>query len=254
MITSLSRMSQTDAAAGGFGVAFLPLGAMEPHGPHLPLGVDALIAEGIMARAAALDRTQRRRVSLPTLWLGASCEHGGRPGLMTRTAEAVAADIVAVGQGVKAMGIDRLIVLNAHGGNIAAATIAALRLRTEHGMLASYPHWLDFGLPDGLDAPAPTGGDWHGGWIETSLMLHLAPELTRMDLAPATPADPTRVAAMLQPFGPAPWGWMTADLSRTGAIGRPDLATAAMGPALLDHAASGLLALAGQIEAMDWPG
>lgn len=260
MLSPLLHMTQTEAAAGDFGVAFLPLGAMEPHGPHLPLGVDALIAEGILERAAALDQTALRRPTLPTLWLGASCEHGGRAGLMTRSAEAVAADVVAVGRGVKAMGIDRLIILNAHGGNIAASTIAALRLRTELGMLAAHPHWLDFGLPQDMAAPAEVSRDWHGGWVETSIMLHLAPERVRMDLAQATPADPARVAPMLQPFGPAPWGWMTGDLTgdlagdltATGAIGRPDLATAALGAALVDHAARSLLMLAGQMEAMVW--
>jgi len=252
MLSPLLQMTQTEAAAGGFGVAFLPLGAMEPHGPHLPLGVDALIAEGLLARAAALDTSSRRRPVLPTLWLGASCEHGGRPGLMTRSAEVVAADIVAVGRGIKTMGIDRLIILNAHGGNIAASTIAALRLRTEFGMLAAHPHWLDFGLPEGMTPPAAVSRDWHGGWLETSIMLNLMPDLVRMDLAAPTPADPTRVAPMLQPFGPAPWGWMTSDLTSSGAIGRPDLATAALGAALIDHAAKSLLALAEQLEAMAW--
>jgi creatinine amidohydrolase len=252
MLSPLLHLTQTEAAAGAFGVAFLPLGAIEPHGPHLPLGVDALIAEGLLARAAELDGSSRRRPVLPTLWLGASCEHGGRPGLMTRPAEAVAADIVAVGRGVKAMGIDRLIILNAHGGNIAASTIAALRLRTEFGMLAAHPHWLDFGLPDGMTAPAEVSRDWHGGWVETSIMLKLAPHLVRMDLAAPTPADPARVAPMLQPFGPAPWGWMTGDLTNSGAIGRPDLATPTLGAALIDHAARSLLILAEQLEAMAW--
>jgi creatinine amidohydrolase len=253
MLLTLSRLSQTDTATSGFGAAFLPLGAMEPHGPHLPLGVDTLIAEGILARVSALDSSVVRRIILPALWLSASCEHGGPPGLISRLAEAVAADIVAAGLGIKSMGIDRMIILNAHGGNIAAATLAALRLRTEHAMLVTYPHWLDFGLPEGLIAPASATADWHGGWIETSVMLALHPDLVRMDLAPATPADPSRIAPSLQPFGPAPWGWMTADLSRTGAIGRPDLATAKLGNLLLDHAASSLLSLATQIEAMAWP-
>lgn len=252
MFSPLLQMTQTEAAEGAFGVAFLPLGAMEPHGPHLPLGVDALIAEGLLARAAELDQAARRRPVLPTLWLGASCEHGGHAGLMTRPAEAVASDIVAVGRGVKGMGIDRLIILNAHGGNIAAATIAALRLRTEFGMLAAHPHWLDFGMPEGVTPPAEVSRDWHGGWVETSIMLRLAPHLVRMDLAAPTPADPARAAPMLQPFGPAPWGWMTSDLTRSGAIGRPELATPALGQALIDHAAASLLVLADQMEAMAW--
>jgi creatinine amidohydrolase len=253
MLSPLLQMTQTDAAAGGFGVAFLPLGAIEPHGAHLPLGVDAMIAEGLLSRVMRLDQSPRRRPVLPTLWLGASCEHGGRPGLMSRPAEAVAADLVAVGRGIKAMGIDRLIILNAHGGNIAASTIAALRLRTEMGMLAAHPHWLDFGLPKGMVPPAEVARDWHGGWVETSIMLRLAPDLVRMDLAAPTPPDSARVAPMLQPFGPAPWGWMTNDLTRSGAIGRPDLATAALGEALIAHAANCLLRLADQMEAMAWP-
>lgn len=249
---SYADLSQTAFPVAGDVVALLPLAAVESHGPHLPLGTDGLIVDGILAHAAAADAGREHLVlRLPTLWLGASVEHADRPGTLSVEPEALVVQIVAVAQGLALAGVRRIVLLNGHGGNVAAAAIAALRLRTRFDMLAVNVHWLDFGLPPGLAAPGPVAADIHGGWIETSAILHLAPQLVARDAI--APAPPRGLASMLYPSGPVAWGWKTDDLAAGGCIGRPDLATPGIGMALVENAAGQLVRLLDEVAGAAWP-
>ena len=148
-------LTQNDLPLPPETVAILPLAAIETHGPHLPLGTDVIIAEAIVDKAAqALELVDQEKISvmLPTLWLGASDEHADRAGTLTQDAELLIGQIVAIGGQLAASGINRLVLLNAHGGNKAAAEIAALRLRRDFDMLVAYPHWAQFGLPEAKKA------------------------------------------------------------------------------------------------------
>lgn len=247
MLTPYIHLTQADLPLTA-AVAVIPLAAMETHGPHLPLGTDGLIAEGILAGAA--KRISARAVSLPTQWLGASVEHGDHPGTLSCEPEQLIAAIVSLGEGLAAAGIKRVVLFNGHGGNIALGSIAALKLRTRLDMLAASAHWLDFGLPVGLTTPAPLAGDVHGGWVETSVMLHLAPQIVKMEAAKANEA--VAPALSLFPHGPIAWGWKMDDLGKGGWIGRPDLATPALGKALVDHAAASLAKLIDELAAATW--
>src|SRR5262249_45926007 len=140
-------------------------------------------------------------------------------------------------------------LFNAHGGNVAAMAMAALKLRTRFGMLAASAHWLDFGIPKDVSPPTPVREDVHGGWVETSVMLHLAPALVRPETALAPPVRTP--APLLSPLGPIRWGWRSDDLGG-GWIGRPDLADANIGQRLVDHAARGLNALLSELAAAAW--
>jgi creatinine amidohydrolase len=249
-----AELNQSDLPASEGMVAILPLGAMESHGPHLPLGTDTMIAEAILDRAShSLQAMGREDVvlRLPALWLGASDEHGDRAGTLSQTAALLSDQITTIGLHLSRAGIDRLILLNAHGGNKAAAETAALRLRRKGSMLAIMPHWGQFGLPDGMNLPAPAKGDAHGGWQETSIMLALDPELVRKekakDFAGHAPAP------SLFPNGPIGWGWLTSDINASGAIGRADLATAMLGNALLDHFGPALARLIIEVSEAAWP-
>jgi creatinine amidohydrolase len=246
MLGSYTHLTQTDLPLGG-AVAVIPLAAMETHGPHLPLGTDGLIAEGILACAAG--RIAARAVCLPTLWLGASAEHGDHAGTLSCEPEQMVAAIVSMGEGLARAGIKRVVLFNGHGGNIALGSIAALKLRTHYGMLAASAHWLDFGLPQGFAPPAPLVRDVHGGWVETSVLLHLAPELVKKEMKASDALSP---ATSLFPSGPIAWGWKIGDLAQGGWIGRPDLATAEIGKALVDHAAGALARLIDELAAAKW--
>lgn len=234
-------------------VAVLPLGAVETHGPHLPLGTDGFIAEGLLDAAEAADKSAAHYLRLPLLWLGASAEHADRAGTLSQEPEELIAAIVNVGAGLAKYGVKRVVLFNGHGGNVAAASIAALKLRTKFGMLAASAHWLDFGLPPGLSPPAPAMADVHGGWMETSVLMHMAPALVAKNKCAAREA--TTPAPSLFPAGNIAWGWKLDDLGKGdgGWIGRPDLATPALGKTLVDHAAVSLLKLLEELSAAKWP-
>ena len=142
-------------------------------------------------------------------------------------------------------------MFNAHGGNVAAAQIAALKLRNAHDLLAASLHWLDLGLPADLAAPAPVADDVHGGWIETSVMLHLAPHLVAMDQAKGQ--EPVPPAPSLFPAGPVAWGWRASDLAPGGWIGRADLARAEIGERLVAHSATRLCGVLRDLAQARWP-
>jgi creatinine amidohydrolase len=242
VFVSFSHLTQATVVRAG-AVAILPLGAMETHGPHLPLGTDSIIADGILDRAAELDTHDTPVLRLPVVWLGASAEHGDHAGTLSIEPELLIAHIVDIGAGLARAGITRVMLFNAHGGNVAACMIAALRLRTRFNMLAASAHWLDFGLPPNLVPPAPATEDVHGGWIETSVMQHLAPRLVVIEESAARPQR--SAAPSLFPQGPVNWGWKIDDLTpndgKAGWIGRPDLATAVAGKMMVDHAARGVI-------------
>lgn len=238
-------------------VAVLPVAAVEHHGPHLPFGTDAMILEGVLDAAEALARShstpEASAVILPVQRIGWSVEHGDWPGTLSLEADRLAAGWVELGGWVARAGLRRLLILNSHGGNTPVAALAAMRLRTEHGLLAARAHWQDLAGRHDPARPAAAGGsrDWHGGHVETSVMLHLRPDL--VDMRAALPPRPDPRADHLPPDGPFPWAWMARDLDPAGVIGDPGAASARVGADLVARAAAGLLALLSRLASTPWP-
>jgi creatinine amidohydrolase len=249
MLKHWNEMTADDfAAVTDRAVVILPVAATEHHGRHLPTGTDAFILDGILRAATRLGPP--RAIALPVQPIGWSSEHGGLPGTLSIDAELLAAGWFALGEWVAQTGARRLLFLNSHGGNPPAVALAAMRLRTQHGLFVAQTHWEALARPTEL---APTGApvyDWHAGWIETAMMLHLRPDLVRMDRAAS---GAMRHPDGLPPDGPAPWAWMTTDLSPSGVIGDPQLATAALGAKLMERAIAGLDDLLDRLAAAEWP-
>lgn len=245
----------TEMTAGEFAglaartIAILPVAATEQHGAHLPTGTDAMILDGILGAAMAAGGPARA-IILPTQAIGWSSEHGDLPGMLSLEPELLAAAWVALGHQIARAGLSRLLILNSHGGNPPAIALAAMRLRSELGLLAVQAHWEDLAQPAALKPKAAPPQDWHAGWIETSAMLHLRPDLVRMDRARK---GGLRYPEGLPPSGPARWAWMTTDLSPNGVIGDPRLASAALGARLVARAVEGLGALIERVAAAAWP-
>jgi creatinine amidohydrolase len=240
--------SREIAGLGDPAVVILPVAATEQHGPHLPTGTDAFILQGIL-EAAARRADMADAVALPLQPIGWSSEHGNLPGTLSLEAAILAEGWTALGASVAAAGLRRLLILNGHGGNPPAIALAAMRLRSRHDLLVAQVHWETLADPAGLapaDAPAR---DWHAGWIETSVMLHLRPELVAMEQAAAAEM---RFPEGLPPDGPAPWAWMTTDLNAGGVIGDPRLASAKLGKALVERAVDGLADLLRRMTAAEW--
>lgn len=237
-------------------VALVPVGAIEQHGPHLPLSTDTVLAEGMAREAAARVRSASVLV-LPTVAIGKSDEHLAWPGTLTLDAETLIAVLCQVGASVARAGVRRLVFLNAHGGNVPVLQIACRRLRVERGMFCIAAGWIGMGFPAGLVSEREVQEGIHGGFVETAAMLHFRPDLVRMAEArhfvPASAAVAQR-CEVLRLVGPVSSGWMMQDLHEAGAAGDAASATVEAGRALVEHAASRYATLIEEVARHDLAG
>ncbi|KAB1194540.1 creatininase family protein [Haloferax sp. MBLA0076] len=156
-------------------LAVVPLGSTEQHGPHLPLATDHLIAESL-ARAAT-DRTGH--LCTPTVNVGVSPHHRQFHGTMWVDPPQFRDYVESMTRNLAYHGIDRVIFVNAHGGNAQHLREVGRRLRDDGTMYAIEWMW-DESIPDLVtdlfDHPGP-----HGGPKETAMIMHIARELVRED-------------------------------------------------------------------------
>jgi creatinine amidohydrolase len=148
-------------------VALLPVGAVEQHGPHLPLATDTLIADGIVARALPQVPPDVTVLVLPTQAIGDSLEHSDFAGTLSHQAETLIASWLEIGLSVDDAGVDKLMIFNAHGGQPQIVDIVAQRLRADVGMLVGRASYFAFGCPDGLIEADELAFGIHGGELET---------------------------------------------------------------------------------------
>lgn len=222
-------------------IALLPLAATEQHGPHLPLSTDQDIGEGLIAAACEQLSHHAAAASLlvlPSLDIGCSLEHTNFTGTLSLTPELMMAQIEAVGQAVHQAGCDRLVLFNSHGGNRAAADMAALRLRARYRLLVVKAHYFRFAPPPEALPAAELAHGLHGGALETAMMLYLAPASVRRALIPqdeSRAVQRERDGATVAPGRDVSFAWMAEDLHASGAIGNASLASAALGERLVTH-------------------
>lgn len=211
-----------DAALKRGLLAVLPVGAVEQHGPHLPLLTDTILATGIARSVAGwLDA-----LLLPAIAYGDAWSAEGWAGTLSVAPETLRATIVDLGRGLKRMGATGLITINGHFGNREPIALAA-RTLSEAGLPVlhlDYPK-LDV-LAAGIAESAPAGkGFYHADEVETSMMLALAPRSVRMSDAVAEyPAFP-------ETFGAEPMRLSVFNAS--GVFGDARAATVEKGEALL---------------------
>ena len=212
------------AAALHGGLAILPFGALEQHGPHLPLGTDTLTAEAVAtALAERFDA-----VLLPAIPYGETWNNAGYPSTVSLSPVTVTAIAVDIGRAVAHDGARALVVVNGDWGNRAPLAAAASHLASEHVrcLVLNYP-----GMDEAADAvqesplAAPGLALRHADEVETSIVLALAPELVQRDreLAeyPVFPADFGTRPMQLHPF------------SSSGIFGDPRPATSEKGRLIL---------------------
>jgi creatinine amidohydrolase len=227
-------------------VALLPVAAIEQHGPHLPVAVDALINEGIVRRTLELLPEGTPVLVLPMTAVGKSDEHLAYAGTLTLRAETLGRVWLELGRSVRRAGVRKLVFLNSHGGQPQVMQIVARELRVVHDMLAVACSWFAMGLPEGLFDAQEIRHGIHGGAIETSMMLALRPDLVRMDAARAfvpSSVEAEREFPRLVSLGFAGFGWQTQDLHPAGACGDATRASAEAGRRCLEHAAAALAEL-----------
>jgi creatinine amidohydrolase len=234
-------------------VAVLPVGAIEQHGPHLPLSVDAAIISGIVRRVIALSPDDLPVTFLPMMPIGKSNEHIAFPGTLTLSAETLIKVWTEIGESVARSGIRKFVLLNSHGGQPQIMDVVARDLRVRLKMFVVALSYWAVGMPAGLFAASEAQHGIHGGSSETSIMLHLHPELVRnderRDFVPASVAMAERYK-YLRPEGTGvSFGWQTQDLNEFGVCGNALDADAERGRKIVEHVASRIVELLYEVAA-----
>jgi creatinine amidohydrolase len=227
-------------------VAVLPVAAIEQHGPHLPLYVDACLNQGVVERTVARLPGDLPVTFLPMQAVGKSNEHLAFRGTLSLSAETLIRVWTEIGESVHRAGIRKLVLLNSHGGQPQIMDIVARDLRVRLAMFVVCVNTSSFGRPAGLFPDQEARHGIHGGSSETSMMLALRPDLVRTEHR--ANFEPVSVAMeseyrYLTTEGAIGFGWQTQDLHPAGACGNALDADAARGNQILDHIADGLLGL-----------
>ncbi len=247
----LEMTSPDHAALPENTVAVLPVGATEQHGPHLPVGTDCLINNGIVAAALTKLGDEIPAVVLPLQPVGASQEHLDYAGSLAHPAPDLMQSWTRVLDcAVRSTGLKRILIFNSHGGQSGLLAPVALDQRVRHNILGAYATWFDAGYPEGLFTADEIRTGFHGGDIETSLMLALHPELVVMENLGDFRSSVDAIEAGTQQLSANPGGgrvgglgWKAQDLNVDGVTGDAGRATADKGRALLEHTAASLAAL-----------
>ncbi|MFT4043577.1 MAG: creatininase family protein [Gordonia sp. (in: high G+C Gram-positive bacteria)] len=219
--------SEVNTALSPDSVLVLPTGAIEPHGPHLPLSTDLTVAEALAAQVVRTSAANGQDVwLLPALGYTKSDEHARLPGAIWLRAATFFETVVDIGAAIAATPARRLLFVNCHGGNSAILEVLLRELRRR------------FDLQTFIVSAPPVAGDTehglgiHAGWAETSMMLHLRPDLVDMSVAaysvPKSLVETTHVG-----FGKLiKFGWLSTDFDESGVIGDPTGANAEAGAQL----------------------
>ncbi len=221
-------------------IAVLPVGSIEQHGPHLPLWVDSAITDAIARRALELLPEHVPVVMLPAMPVGKSNEHSAFPGTLSLSAETLIRLWTELGESVARAGVRKLVVLNSHGGQPQIVDVVARDLRVRLKMLVVAVNTFALGYPSGLFPETELRHGIHAGAIETSVMLHLRPDLVHRDEARNFEPLSVRLEntfTHLTPTGSIRFGWAIQDLHPEGACGNAADADARRGKQVVEHAA-----------------
>lgn len=263
------RAPQIATALGANSILVQPLGAIEQHGPHLPLHTDLLIAEAVATAAIERVGDDLDVWLLPPLAYSKSDEHAWSPGTIWLSATTLLAVLDDIGRCAAMTPARRLVFFNGHGGNSALLGVANRSIRRQYGLMTFLAHPTlppDQGLADDADdagdadtgrtaPPSPASGlseagmGIHAGTDETSLMLHLAPEL--VDMTGVATRVPRHLAGNrhVRFGGNVSFGWLSDDFADDGVIGDPTGASAERGAHLFVAAVEAFAEALGEIDA-----
>jgi len=253
-VRRFADMSGPESALAGPGlVAVQPIGSVEHHGPHLPLITDALVAEAV-SEAVVGAAADLPLVLLPTLSYALSSEHLWAPGTVSLGPETLLRVLDDVGASLARAGVPRLVFVNGHGGNSALLRVACREIRVRHGLLTFLVH-PSLPLDQGGVAISDDEGGFaiHGSAGETSMVMHLRPDLVHLERSTRSVPDWLAEYHHVGFGGDATFGWTSEDVMASGVIGDPTLASAERGKVLFEGAVQRLVAVMAEIAVFDFP-
>jgi creatinine amidohydrolase/Fe(II)-dependent formamide hydrolase-like protein len=207
-------------------VALLPVGAIEQHGPHLPLDTDAFDADYLACRVAEACSDPRPLVLAPVSY-GVSYHHADFTGTVSISNDALAKLVYEIGMSVSRNGVKKLVIINGHGGNSPALNYAAQMINRDARIFVC----VDTGETSDVDIDkiVETPNDVHAGEIETSTALATRPHLVRMEQAKKqVPKFSSRYLDFTSKRGVL-WYAYTRKISPSGVMGDPTKASADKG-------------------------
>ena len=238
-------------------LAVLPVAAIEQHGPHLPLSVDADLVEGVLDAAAPHLSPSCPAYVLPTQSVGLSSEHQRFPGTLTLKPETLLRLWSDIGESVARAGVRKLLIFNSHGGHAGIMDLVARDLRSRLDLLVYSASWFNLPLLDaeGRDLNARFSAaeqrfGIHAGQIETSMMLALKPERVRMERARDFASTSQQRAQQYPILGngrSAKFAWQMQDYHPQGAVGNAAAADAETGRELIQAAGRSLARLLSEL-------
>ena len=257
-LSTVDFAQRRDSGALAQTIAVLPLAATEQHGPHLSLSVDTVLIDGVVTAALGALAPALQVLVLPTQAVGLSPEHARFAGTLTLRAETILRLWTDIGESVAAAGIKKLLLFNGHGGQVSVMDIVARDLRARLDLLVYSVSWFNLPLLDaqGQDLNARYSAEEHrfgihGGDIETSMMLALAPARVAMSQArdfASSAQERAQRFAILGNGRSAKLGWQMQDYNPAGAVGNAAAASADKGRALVDAAGRALARLLAEME------
>jgi creatinine amidohydrolase len=241
------RAPQVIDLLGPDSILVVPVGAIEQHGPHLPLNTDLIVAEAVAAAAVERVGEQVDAWLLPALAYTKSNEHAWAPGSVWLSPTTLLAVLDDLGRSVALTPARKLVFLNGHGGNSALLAVANRELRLHHGLMSFVTHPGRPADQGGTSAEHELGMGVHGGHDETSMMLHLAPEL--VDTSALSRHVPEHLASnrYVRFGGSVAFGWLSNDFDDSGVIGDPTAADADHGKVLFEGAVDAFAAALAEI-------
>lgn len=222
-------------------VILQPVGAIEQHGPHLPLAVDAAIGQAVLGKALQQLPISVPAYALPSLYYGKSNEHWHFPGTMTLSVQTLIATLMEVGDSIYRAGFRKLAFVNSHGGQPQVIEMVArdLHQRYEDFVVLPLFTWRVPNVANSLLTEKEQELGIHAGDAETSLLLSILPEQVKMERAIAEYPHSLPTDSLLSMEGKLPFAWMTRDLSKSGILGDPTTATKEKGDRILASLADG---------------
>lgn len=234
----------------------VPIGAIEQHGPHLPLSVDWIIADEVAAAVAERSGDDMPVWVVPTMPYSKSNEHAWSSGTVWLSQQTMISVLDDIGRCVAASGAKRIVFLNGHGGNSTLLNVACREIRLAHGLLTFVVHPF---VPPAYAPPDPDaansaelGMGIHGGLHETSVMLHLRPDHVDMSQAQRNVPEWMTERDHVKFGGSVQFGWLSNDFGEAGHIGDPTGATAEQGERLFEDSVSFILDQLGDIVTFDF--
>ncbi len=218
-----------------------PVGAIEQHGPHLPIVVDSAIATAILGKALEKLEPEIPAYALPCQCYGKSNEHWHFPGTITLTAQTLITVLMEVAESIYRAGFRKLVLLNAHGGQPQIMEIVARDLHQAKEDFLVFPlfSWRAPHIGSELLSQKEKELGIHAGDAETSVLLSLLPDQVKMDRAVAEYPHGLPEDSLLSMEGKLPFAWTTRDLSRSGVLGDATVATKEKGDRLMDSVSDG---------------